>query len=109
MTIYGQSSGACLASALYTYVPAFRPVKLFHRMIATSGSFGGWCTMPSSTARELFRKLYYNACTVAGSVFFDANGKQVSQPNPLAGCRCEKEDSPELEKVRCMQDDFKRN
>ncbi|CAD7960347.1 unnamed protein product [Amoebophrya sp. A25] len=59
VVLFGQSSGACMATAHFVSPPSF---GLFSSVIASSGGFNGWCTAPlEEVGEKQFRDLYEKA------------------------------------------------
>ncbi|CAD7944073.1 unnamed protein product [Amoebophrya sp. A120] len=58
VTLFGQSSGACMASAHFVSPKSF---DLFSNVIASSGGFNGWCTAGLDVAEDQFESLYVQA------------------------------------------------
>eukprot|EP00392_Amoebophrya_sp_AT5.2_P005791 g5801.t1 len=59
VTLFGQSSGACMASAHFLSPKSF---DLFSSLITSSGGFNGWCTAPlDSVGEDQFEQLYLKA------------------------------------------------
>ncbi len=62
--LYGQSSGGCMASSYFVNPGSFSTTEnkkpLYRGLMADSGGFNGWCTVPMDVAENAFAKLYQN-------------------------------------------------